>query len=80
MSTIGTHGIQNVTVNSSCPGQIRVTGDFVDGSTATGVFLIIYSLTNESDVLYITKQKEQNATVSLVDVVYSLAIIHLHIF
>ena len=36
-------------------------GDFVDGSTATGVLLIIYSLTNDSDVHYIAKEKDQKS-------------------
>ena len=37
-------------------------GDFVDGSTSTGVLLIVNSPCNESDVQYhtITKQTEQN--------------------
>ena len=56
---IGTHDIQNVTVNSPLPGQIRVTGDFVDGTKATGVLLIIYSLANSSDIRYISKETEQ---------------------
>ena len=30
-----------------------MTGDFIDGSTATGLLIIIYSLTNDSDVHYI---------------------------
>ena len=41
--------------------SIRVRGDFVDGSTASEVLLIIYSLTNDSNVQYITKQKEQES-------------------
>ena len=36
------------------PGEVRVTGDFINGSTATGLLIIIYSLTNDSDVHYIT--------------------------
>ena len=37
-------------------------GNFIDGSTATGMFLIVYSLTNESDIHYhaINKGNEQN--------------------
>ena len=61
-SITGTHDIQNVTVTSSPVGQIRVTGDFVDGSTATGALLVIYSLDNDSDVYYniIDKEAEGN--------------------
>ena len=57
----GTHDIQNVHVSSPLPGQIKVTGDFVDGSTVTGVMLIVYSLAGKSDVLegidYIVEDK-----------------------
>ena len=56
----GTHDIQNVTVSPPLPSQIRVMGDFIDGSIASGMLLIIYSLTNESDVYYIAKQAERN--------------------
>ena len=68
---IGTHDIQNVTVAPSSlhPGQIRVTGDFVNGSTATGVLLIVYSLTNESDVHYVAKPKEQDVNVSYIVII-----------
>ena len=31
-----------------------MTGDFIDGSTATGLLIIIYSLTNDTNVHYIT--------------------------
>ena len=40
-------------------------GDFVDGSTATGVLLIIYSLINESDIHYIAKQTYHNYKFSI---------------
>ena len=56
----GTHDIQNVTVSSPLPGQIRVVGDFIDGSIETGVLLIIYSLTNKFDVYHIAKQAGGN--------------------
>ena len=49
---IGTYDIQNISVSSPSPGEVRVTGDFIDGSTATGLLVIIYSLNNESDVHY----------------------------
>ena len=66
-SITGTHDIQNVTVTSSPIGHIRVTGDFVDGSTATGALLIIYSLDNDSDVHYntIAKQAEDNIRIDM---------------
>ena len=50
-------------MNSTRPGQIEITGEYyVDESTASGIFLIVYSLTNESDVQYIynAEQPEQN--------------------
>ena len=42
-------------------------GNFIDGSTVTGVFLIVYSLTNESDIHYhaINKENEQNNNISI---------------
>ena len=65
ISIIGTHVIQNVVVTSnpnSRPGVIRVVGDFVDGSEATGMLLIVWSLTSDSDIRYvnITKQPGRN--------------------
>jgi hypothetical protein len=42
-------------------------GSFIDGSTATGVLLIVYSLTNESDIHYhvINKLNERNNNISM---------------
>ena len=42
-------------------------GNFIDGSTATGVFLIVYSLTNETDIHYhaINNGNEQNNNISI---------------
>ena len=61
MTLIGTHNIQNITVSSPLSGEVRVTGDFVEGSRSTnGIFLITYSPTNDSDVLYVAKQTERN--------------------
>ena len=64
---VGTHHIQNIISISSHPGQISITGNFIDGSTATGVFLIVYSFTNESDIHYhaIHKGNEQNNNISI---------------
>ena len=61
--TKGTHDIQNVFVGSSLPGQISVTSDVISGATATGVLVIVYSLSNFDDddnVHYIAKQNEGN--------------------
>ena len=60
---IGTHDIQNISVSSPQPGEVRVTGDFIDGSTVTGVFLILYSLTNNSDIHYVIGNFEQSRSV-----------------
>ena len=35
-------------------------GEIVDESAANGILLIVHSLTNDSDVQYITKQAEWN--------------------
>ena len=40
---VGTHDVQNISVSSTNPGQIRLTGDIIDGSTVTGVLVLVYS-------------------------------------
>ena len=62
---IGTHDIQNISVSSPQPGEVRVTGDFIDGSTATGVLLILYSLTNDSDIHYVIGNCEQSRSINV---------------
>ena len=61
----GTHDIQNISVTSPQPGEVIVTGDFIDGSTATGLLIIIYSLTNDTNVHYISEDTEQNIDLSV---------------
>ena len=62
---IGTHDIQNISVSSPQPGEIRVTGDFIDGSTATGVLLILYSITKNSDIQYVIENYEQSRSIDI---------------
>ena len=62
---IGTHDIQNISVSSPQQGEIRVTGDFIDGSTATGVLLILYSLTNDSDIHYVIENYKQSRSIDI---------------
>ena len=62
----GTHEIQNVSVTTKC-GEIRVMGTWVDGSTATGALIIVYSLTNDSDVHYIATGLEQGIGVNVTE-------------
>ena len=64
---LGTHDIQNIIAISPHPGQISIMGNFIDGSIATGVLLIVYSLTNESDIHYhaINKENEKNNNISI---------------
>ena len=64
-SLVGTHDIQNVVTNSSLPGEIKITGNFVDRSTATGVLVIVYSLTDESDIQYISNQMKNDMQVNV---------------
>ena len=62
---IGTHDVQNVLVSSTHPGNIRVTGDIIDGLTVTGVLVIVYS---HSDVRYIASSPagfQQNIDVTV---------------
>ena len=42
---VGTHDIQNVSVSSRIPGQIRVTGEFIQESMATGVLVAVINAT-----------------------------------
>ena len=60
---VGTHDIQNISVSSPLPGQVRVTGDFIKGSTATGVLLIIYSRFSNSKIRYISTNSTQNVDI-----------------
>ena len=59
-SSKGTHDIQNVVARPSLPGQISVRGDVISGATATGVLVIVYSLSNFDDIHYIAKQTKWN--------------------
>ena len=60
---VGTHDVQNVSVSSNHPGDIRVTGDIIDGSTVTGVLVIVYS---QSDVHYIASSlAEQGQNINI---------------
>ena len=43
---IGTHDIQNVSISSRIPGQVNVTGEFIQESMATGVLVTIVNATN----------------------------------
>ena len=60
-SLLGTHDIQNVVASSQLPGQISVTGELISGATATGVLVVVYSLTNSEDIHYLAKQPEGNS-------------------
>lgn len=39
-------------MNSYGPGEIRLTGDFISGSSATGTLIIVYSPNNNSNIHY----------------------------
>ena len=56
------HDFQNISVSSPLPGQIRVTGDLIEGSTATGVLIIVYSQSNDSDIHYKNSEHEGQRT------------------
>ena len=42
---VGTHDIQNVSVSSPIPDQVSVTGEFIQGSRATGILITAISET-----------------------------------
>ena len=65
--TLGTHDIQNISVSSPLPGQVRVTGDFIEGSTANGVLIIVYSQSNDSDIHYKSSEWEGQSAEANVD-------------
>ena len=44
----GTHDVQNISVFSPGPGSVAVGGDFIQGSTASGVLIITISSTNDT--------------------------------
>ena len=50
---------------SSFNSEVRVTGDFINGSTATGLLIMVYSLTDDSDVNYIYNSYEQSIVASM---------------
>ena len=52
---VGTHDIQNISVSSPLPGQVRVTGYFIEGSTAIGVLVAILTATENLYLYLITR-------------------------
>ena len=48
----GTHDVQNISISSPLSGQVRVTGDFIQESVATGALVIVYSQSDNSDAHY----------------------------
>ena len=48
----GTHEIQQISVNASAEGFV-LSGEFVERSTAIGIFALVYSLSDESNVHYL---------------------------
>ena len=63
ITILGTHDIQNISVSSPLPGTVRVTGDFIQGSTATGLLVIVYSLSNDSNVYYNSYQRSNDQSI-----------------
>lgn len=55
----GTHDIQNTSVSSSLPGTVRVTGEFIQGSTATGLLVIVVN-GNATDIQHHLISKDIN--------------------
>ena len=53
----GTHDIQNISVSSPQPGEVRVTGDFINRSIATGVLAVIIT---ESQIFYHFVERGRN--------------------
>ena len=49
---LGTHDIYNISVTSPSPGEVRVTGYLIDGSSTIGILVVVYSVTEDSCVHY----------------------------
>ena len=56
----GTHHIQSILVISPHSGAVKVTGLIVDEvATETGVIVVVYSLTDDHDVVWKQQQRKQ---------------------
>ena len=55
----GTHDIQNISVSSPQPGEVKVTGDFINESTATGVLTVSVDFST-SKIFYHLIKRENN--------------------
>ena len=75
---LGTFDVQNILVTSPIPGELRVTGNFIDGSAAIGLLVIVYSLINDSDVHYLSgrvhSQMIEASVSGLTDTQYNVSI------
>ena len=50
---LGTHDIQNINISAtSLSNSIIISSNFINGSQASGMFIIAYSLTKDSDIHY----------------------------
>ena len=64
---LGTHDIQNISVTSPHPSEIRVTGNFIDGSTATGVLVVDLIPTATCELCYHYHLIQRNGEVTQVE-------------
>ena len=64
----GTHDVQNTSITSPIPSEIRVTGEFIQGSTATGVVIAVLALSEINFYLLTSDRRklELNGTISSV--------------
>ena len=64
---LGTHDIHNISVTSPNPGVVVVTGSLINGSSMTGILIIVYSVMDDSSVhnlfLHGAKQSDVEAVV-----------------
>ena len=49
---IGTHDIYNISIFPSHPSGIIITGNILDESLSVGALIIVYSLTEDTNILY----------------------------
>ena len=55
----GTFAVQNVSVTSVAPGNLKLTANFLTNTSAVGMLAIVYSTENDSDIHYIEARQPQ---------------------
>lgn len=62
---VGTHDFQNISVNSSVSGEIKVIGNFISNSTAAGLLIIVYSISDKFSAWYIFQSHSESVVTTI---------------